>query len=55
MTVKEAESVSKSVVLKIQPLKDIEIDIWSNMVGHYYKFNVAQDPPNLKNASALLT
>ena len=55
MTAKLVESFSKSVVLKIQPLKDIEIDIWSNTVRHYYKFNVAQDPPNLENASALLT
>ena len=37
-TIKPTEADSKSVVLKIQPLNDIEIDIWSNMVGHYYKF-----------------
>ena len=34
-SIKPAEADSKSVVLKIQPLNDIEIDIWSNTVGHY--------------------
>ena len=55
MTAKSVESFSKNVVLKIQTLKDIEIDIWSNTVGHYYKFNVAQNPSNLEDAPAVLT
>ena len=52
-TIKPAEADSKSVVLKIQPLNDIEIDIWSNMVGHYYKFKAVSTPLNSKNSPVL--
>ena len=52
-TIKPTEADSKSVVLKIQPLNDIEIDIWSNMVRHYYKFKVVSTPPNSKNSPVL--
>ena len=40
-------------MLKIQPLNDIEIDIWSNTVGHYYKFKVVSTPPISKNSPVL--
>ena len=43
-TDKTTEPISKGVVLKIQPLKDIEIDIWSNKVGCYYCFKAEPIP-----------
>ena len=50
-TEKMAEPNSKSVVLKIQPLNDIEIDIGRNTVGCYYQFKVDPTPSNEKNTS----
>ena len=50
-TEKMAEPNSKSVVLKIQPLNDIEINIWRNTVGCYYQFKVDPTPSNEKNTS----
>ena len=38
-------------MLKIQPLKDIEVDIWSNTVGNYYQFLPDPTPLNVNNAS----
>ena len=52
-TIKPAEVDLKHVVLKIQPLNDIEIDIWSNTVGHYYKFKAVAAPPKLRNSPTL--
>ena len=49
MTKKMAKS--KSAVLKIQPLNDIEIDIWRNTVGCYYQFSVDPTTLNVKNTS----
>ena len=46
-----AEPNSKNVVLKIQPLNDIEIDIWRNIVRCYYQFKVDPTPLNVKNTS----
>ena len=43
-TDKTIEPISNGVVLKIQPLKDIEIDIWSNKVGCYYHFKAEPTP-----------
>ena len=51
MTKQPAEPKSKSAVLKIQPLKDIEVDIWSNKVGDYYQFLPNQTPLNGNNTS----
>ena len=51
MTEKMAEPNSKSVVLKIQPLNNIKIDIWRNIVGCYYQFKVDTTPSNEKNTS----
>ena len=45
------ELKSKSAVLKIQPLKDIEVDIWSNTVGDYYQFLLDPTPSNVNSAS----
>ena len=39
----------KSVVLKLQPLRDIDIDIWSNRVGTYHKFEMNTATPNKEN------
>ena len=50
-TKKMAEPNSKSVVLKIQPLNDIEINIWRNTVGCYYQFKADPAPSNVKNTS----
>ena len=41
------------MVLKIQPLNDIEIDIWSNTVRHYYKFKAVSTPLISKNLPVL--
>ena len=46
-----AELKSKSAVLKIQPLKDIESYIWSNTVGDYYQFLPDPTPSNVNNTS----
>ena len=51
MTAKMAEPNIKSVVLKIQPLNDIEIDIWRNTVGCYYQFKADATPSNEKSTS----
>ena len=51
MTKQPAELKSKSAVLKLQPLKDIEVDIWSNTVGDYYQFLPDQTPSNVNNTS----
>ena len=49
------EPTSKKVVLKLQPLNDIEIDIWRNKVGCYYQFIADPTPSNEKSASVLQT
>ena len=51
MTKQPAELKSKSAVLKIHPLKDIEVDIWSNTVGDYYQFLPDPTPSNVNNTS----
>ena len=53
MTEKMAEPNDKSAVIKIQPLNDIEIDIWRNKVGSYYQFKADQTPLNEKNTPTL--
>ena len=53
MTEKTAEPNDKSAVIKIQPLNDIEIDIWRNKVGSYYQFKADQTPLNEKNTPML--
>ena len=53
MTEKTAEPNDKSAVIKIQPLNDIEIDIWRNKVGSYYQFKADQTPPNEMNTPTL--
>ena len=50
---KPTEADNKSIVLKIQPLNNIEIDIWSNMVGDYYKFKAVSTPLNSKKSPVL--
>ena len=40
-------------MIKIQPLNDIEIDIWRNKVGSYYQFKADQTPLNEKNTPTL--
>ena len=49
MTEDPSDVGKKGVVLKLQPLSDIDIDIWSNKVGHYYKFKMGLPTPNTKN------
>ena len=57
MTKTPPEVDKKGVVLKLQPLSDIDIDIWSNNVGHYYRFkgdltkNLTDDKVTLVGAS----
>ena len=51
MTKRPAELKSKSAVLRIQPLKDIKVDIWSNTVGDYYQFLPDPTPSNVINTS----
>ena len=51
LTKQPAELKSKSAVLKIQLLKDIEVDIWSNTVGDYYQFLLDSTPLNVNNTS----
>ena len=46
MTEKTVELNDKRAVIKIQPLNDIEINIWRNKVGSYYQFKADQTPPN---------
>ena len=53
MTEKTAKPNDKSAVIKIQPLNDIEIDIWRNKVGSYYQFKADQMPLNEKNTPML--
>ena len=53
MTEKTAKPNGKSAVIKIQPLNDIEIDIWRNKVGSYYQFKVDQTHLNEKNTPML--
>ena len=43
------KSIRKSVGLKLQPLRDIDIDIWSNKVGTYHKFEMDTVIPNKEN------
>ena len=49
MTEGPSEVDKKGVVLKLQPLSDIDIDIWSNKVGHYYQFKMDLPTPNTEN------
>ena len=49
MTVGSSEVDKKGVVLKLQRLSDIDIDIWSNKVGHYYQFKMDLPTPNTEN------
>ena len=51
-TDKVAEPICRGVVLKIQPLNDIEIDIWSNKVGCYYHFK-AKSTTSKENGTSL--
>ena len=51
MTKQPAKLKSKSAVLKIQPLKDIKIDIWSITVGDYYQFLLDPTLSNVNNTS----
>ena len=51
MTKQLAEPKSKSAVLKLQPLKDIKVDIWSNTVREYYQFLPDPTPSNVNNTS----
>ena len=53
MTEKTVEPNDKSAVIKIQPLNDIEIDIWRNKVGGYYQFKADQTPLNEINKPTL--
>ena len=55
MTEKTVELNDKSAVIKIQPLNDIEIDIWRNKVGSYYQFKADQIPLNEMNTPMLQT
>ena len=43
------EVTRRSVTLKLQPLSDIDIDIWSNNVGTYLTFKVDVTTPKQKN------
>ena len=49
MTDGSTEVGKKGVVLKLQPLSDIDIDIWSNKVGFYYQFKADLINPNTEN------
>ena len=53
MTEKMVEPNDKSAVIKIQPLNDIEINIWRNKVGSYYQFKADQTPLNEINTPTL--
>ena len=55
MTEKTVKLNDKSAVIKIQPLNDIEIDIWRNKVGSYYQFKADQTAPNEMNTPTLQT
>ena len=43
------EVTRRSVTLKLQPLSDIDIDIWSNNVGTYLTFKVDVTTPKQEN------
>ena len=49
MTDGPTEVDKKGVVLKLQPLSDIDINIWSNKVRYYYQFKVDLTTPNTEN------
>ena len=49
MTDTQTEANKKILVLKLQPLSDIDIDIWSNKVGHYHQFKADITTPKTEN------
>ena len=53
MTEGPSDVGKKGVALKLQPMSDIDINIWSNKVGHYYKFKMGLPTPNTKNNATL--
>ena len=54
MTEPQTEVTKQSIVLKLQPLSDIDIDIWSNKVVQYHQFkaDTTTEPPKTENNAA---